>query len=372
MKNSIILIRNKILGGLYRATLKPIFFHYDPEDIHDVMIKFGSYLGRYKITQWKINILYGYKNKKLEQEISGIKFPNPIGLSAGFDKNAELVDIISCVGFGYSEVGSITALPCGGNPKPRLWRLPKSKGLVVYYGLKNDGATIIAKDLFHKKIKVPIGTSIAMTNNDENIDINNAIKDYCITFKSFAHIGAYTTINISCPNTCGGQPFIEPEALKLLLTEIDKIETSKPVLIKLSPDLPFDKIDELIIIAKEHRVHGIICTNLTKKRDTPLLRDNNIPNHGGISGLPVQKLSDEMIAHIYKKEGKRFIIIGSGGIFTAEDAYRKIRLGASLLQIITGMIYEGPQVISEINRGLAILLTRDGYKNISEVIGIDA
>jgi dihydroorotate dehydrogenase len=201
------------------------------------------------------------------------------------------------------------------------------------------------------------------------MELNTAVGDYAKAFTSFTDIGHYFTINISCPNAEGGQPFVDADKLHILLDSLDKIYTSKPVFIKLSPDITLEKVDTILDVAKKHRVHGIIVTNLTKKRDNPAILDLNIPAHGGISGKPVQSMSDDLIAHIYKRESGRFVIIGCGGIFTAEDAYRKIRLGATLLQLITGMIYQGPQVIGEINRGIVRLLSRDGYANISEAIG---
>lgn len=360
---------------LYKKIAKPIFFARDPESVHDSMVRLGSVFGRIGITRFLIKKSFSYSNPKLEQTILGIKFKNPIGLAAGFDKNAELTRIMGEVGFAFEEVGSITGNVCPGNPKPRLWRLPESEALVVYYGLKNDGCEVISKrllkDLIRKKSDLVVGTSVAMTNCKENLDTDLAIKDYAKAFASLFDIGDYFTINISCPNTMGGQPFVDADKTDKLLNVIDQIQTNKPIFIKLSPDITVGQVDNLLDVAKKHRVHGIITTNLTKKRDNPKIKDSNVPNVGGISGKPVQEMSDDLISYIYKREGKRFVIIGCGGVFSAEDAYRKIRNGASLIQMITGMIYQGPQTIGEINRGLVNLLERDGLKNISEAVGMD-
>ena len=372
VKENIVGLRNKVTHCLYVSILKPIFFRYDPENIHDRMIAFGKSLGRHSISRVGAKMLFGYSNDKLVQNILGMTFRNPIGLAAGFDKNAELTDIIPDVGFGFEEVGSITGNPCHGNPRPRLWRLPDSRGLVVYYGLKNDGASRISNRLKHKTFHNIIGTSVAMTNCSENLDISNAVADYAKAFKSFVNIGDYFTVNISCPNAEGGQTFIAPYKLDYLLDIIDEIETKKPVFIKLSPDISFKEVDEILDIARKHRIDGIITTNLTKKRANEKIIDEDVPSKGGISGKPVQDLSDKLLSYIYKREKDRFVLIGCGGIFSAADAYKKIRLGASLIQMITGMIFEGPQVVSEINRGLVELLKRDGFKNISEAIGVDA
>lgn len=355
---------------LYKNLLKPIFFAFDPEDVHDRMIAVGKFIGKYSITRFKSRVMFGFSNESLVQTVSGIEFKNPVGLSAGFDKDAELLNTIPSVGFGFEEVGSITGSPCLGNPRPRLWRLKKSEGLVVYYGLKNRGADEIEKRLKNKKFEIPFGTNIAMTNCSDNLDTSKAVLDYAKSFKIFANIGDYFTVNVSCPNAQGGQPFMDPEKLHILLSELDKIETKKPVFVKISPDISFVEMDNILNVLKNHRVDGIICTNLTKKKDNPLIKDV-LPNVGGVSGKPVRDMSDALISYIYKKEGKRFTIIGVGGIFNAEDAYRKIRKGASLAELITGMIFEGPQLISEINQGLVELLKKDGFSNISEAVGAD-
>ena len=184
-------------------------------------------------------------------------------------------------------------------------------------------------------------------------------------------IGAYITVNISCPNACAGQPFVEPENLEKLFDRLDRIPTEKPVFIKISPDIEFEQIDALLAVANRHRVDGIVCTNLTKKRDNPNIIDEEVPSSGGLSGKVVDDMSDKIIEHVYKHYSQRFVVIGSGGVFSAEDAYRKIRLGASLIQLITGMVFEGPQLIGAINRGLVRLLERDGFTAISDVIGVD-
>ncbi len=372
MKNLITKCRNAFIHFCYVAVLKPIYFRMDPENVHDRMTAFGVKLGRYKAMRAISRAAFGYSNKRLEQKILGMIFANPIGLAAGFDKNAELTQILPSVGFGFEEVGSITGYACQGNAKPRLWRLKESKGLVVYYGLKNDGCDAISARLRDLRFENRIGTSVAMTNCKDNLDIEKAVQDYAKAFRAFVEIGDYFTLNVSCPNAEGGQTFMDSVKLDRLLTEIDRIPTDKPVFIKLSPDISFEALDSILEVAKKHRIHGIITTNLTKKRNNPLIVDENVPVVGGVSGKPVQDLSDKLLSYIHKKEKSRFVLIGCGGIFTAEDAYKKIRAGASLVQMITGMIFEGPQVISEINRGLVKLLDRDGFNNVNEAVGVDA
>jgi dihydroorotate dehydrogenase len=381
------LYRNKIIHGLYLGVLKPIFFLQDPEMVHDYMIRVGAVLGKYSWSKAVTKGLFDYESKNLSQDILGMHFKNPMGLSAGFDKDAELTSILPSVGFGFTEVGSITGERCEGNPKPRLWRLPKSESLVVYYGLKNDGCEEIAKRLKGKHFDFPVGISVAATNCGENLDAENAVKDFAKAFRFMEPIGDYITVNISCPNAEGGQSFVNPQKLDYLFNILDEIPTKKPIFVKIPPDLSYSELDAVLDVIYQHRIDGIVCTNLTKKRDNPKIVakivDENVPKVGGISGKVIKDLSDDVLLYISKKESrnrkdmkdgrrrKKFVLIASGGVFTAEDAYKKIRLGASLVQMITGMIYEGPQIIGEINRGLVELLKKDGFTNISQAIGAD-
>lgn len=350
-----------VVEFLYKNILKPFFFLFDPEFVHDGMILTGQILGSNFLTRKMTSLFFSYSNPSLEQTILGIKFKNPIGLSAGFDKDALLTDILPSVGFGFEEVGSITGEFCSGNPKPRLWRLKDLKSLIVYYGLKNNGCKEIAKKLKNKKFTIPIGTSIAKTNCADTVDTDKGITDYIKAFKAFSDIGAYFTINISCPNAYGGLPFTDNKKLDKLLTQTDKIKTKKPIFLKMSPDLTDKELEGILDVAAKHKVDGFVCSNLTK--------NSKMAEKGGLSGKLVEDLANELISKVYKKTKGKYIIIGCGGVFSAEDAYKKIKLGASLVQLITGMIFEGPQLIGEINRGLVKLLQKDGYNNISEAVG---
>lgn len=363
MYNLIIKIRNWKIRQLYKFILKPILFKFDPEFVHDRFSAAGVLIGGNIVTRFASSLMFGYEHKMLAQEIYGINFKNPIGLSAGFDKNAILTKVIPTVGFGFEEIGSVTGLQCAGNPKPRLWRHTDQQSLRVYYGLKNNGAAEIAGRLRGQKFRIPIGISIAKTNCLATVDTALAIADYKKAMLAFDDIGDYLTINISCPNTFGGQPFTDPirfEALlKGLLTSIDH----KPVFIKLSPDLSKSELLELLEVASRYRVDGVICSNLTKIHNE---------GSGGLSGKVVTEKSLKAIKIIRKYYQNRFTIIAVGGIFNADDAYSAIKAGASLIQLITGMIYGGPQTISEINLGLVERLKKDGFKNIKEAIGTNA
>ncbi len=363
--------RNQLERFVYTHVAKPFFFKRDPELVHDQIGSMGAALGKNVIGRNVTRAFFGYTHPMLVQKITGIDFANPVGLAAGFDKNARLIGILPEVGFGWMEIGSVTARPCAGNPKPRLFRLPESGALVVNYGLMNDGCDAISSRIAEDEFMLPVGTSLAPTNDAKTMDYKEAIADYLYSYEKFAYIGAYTTLNLSCPNTCNDQPFTDPTKLKELLDAVAKVPTNKPLFLKLSPDLPFAKLDQLLAVAKAGGVTGVICSNLTKNRNNSAIKEKVLPEKGGISGHVVSELSDKMIAHVARQWGKSFTIVGCGGVFTAEDAYRKIRLGASLIQMVTGMIYEGPQVVSSINCGLVTLLHRDGFSSIQDAVGVD-
>lgn len=374
--------RDALNTVFYKHVLKPIFFTMDPEVVHDRMTAVGKTLGKFALGRWLTRWSFFSNSASLHQNLGGMRFYSPIGLAAGFDKNAELVGVLPQLGFGFAELGSVTGEKCSGNPKPRLWRLKKSEALVVYYGLKNDGAEVIAERLKKSLAKVRktklgrrfiFGLSVAKTNCQATVDRQAGISDYAKAYRLLRDQADYITVNISCPNAFGGQPFTDAESLEALLKELDKLYIDgKPVLIKLSPDLTVDQIDQILEVAECHRVDGFICTNLTKNRDNAKIIDEVVPEKGGISGKVVAGMSDDLIAYVYRKTGGKKIIVGVGGIFSAQDAYNKIRLGANLVQLITGMIFEGPALISRINLGLADLLKKDGFKHISEAVGVDA
>jgi dihydroorotate dehydrogenase subfamily 2 len=386
MKNCAIATRNAVIGALYRNILKPVLFLIDAEKIHESFIRIGSILGATGFGRACTRALFGYKDRTLEQDILNIHFNNPIGLAAGFDYEGRLTNIMGSVGMGFSTVGTITNLPYGGNPKPRLSRLVKSKSLLVNKGFKNMGISATLKYLRATmnrsngtkinggKFLLPIGMSIGKTNTLDITTQEQAIDDICSAFKEVEHAGlpfSYYELNISCPNLQGNVEFYRPEHLEQLLKSVFAVRLSKPVFIK----MPIVKTNEetlamLEVIAKSPAA-GIVIGNL---QDDP---------RGKLSGMPTQKRSDELIRLAYEKYGgksiastgrnnsRRLVIIGCGGVFSAEDAYRKIRLGASLVQMITGMIFEGPQAISEINRGISRFLARDGFAYVSQAIGAD-
>lgn len=363
---------NLIIQFFYKYFLRPILFKFDPEDVHKLFVRVGGILGAFDFTRKLTARLFKYGNPILEQKILGIHFKNPIGLAAGYDKNGVTTNIMSEVGYGFMEVGSITNKSFKGNPRPRLWRLPKSRGLVVYYGLMNQGADKIAARLEKQKFRFPIFINIAKTNNRGLIG-KKGNDDYAACFKRIRDLGDAIVINVSCPNVSHETSHMDAETLDDLLAKIDKIRAHKPIFLKIASDLTHSDIDEMLKIADKHKINGFVVANLAKDwTKIPVVKNEITPQmKGGISGKPAETLSNALIAEIYRKTRGKYIIIGSGGVFAAEDAYLKIRLGANLVEVLTGMIFEGPTAIGGINRGLVKLLRRDGFKNISEAIGAD-
>jgi len=359
---SVVSFRDRINRFFYRNIIKRICFKLDAENVHNFFIKAGKFLGRHFLTKKAVSLAFYYQRPILEQDILGIHFKNPVGLSAGFDKNAELVDILGDVGFGFAEIGSITARACEGNKGKRLDRVSKDRSLWVNFGLNNKGVKEIVSRLNGREANIPLGISIAKTNCKETVNVQSGVEDYILSLIESKNIGNYIDLNISCPNAYGGQPFSNPKLYEMLLKEVYKLKIAKPVFVKLSPDLDKKAIDKILDISYKYKISGFVCSNLTKKH-----RFGN----GGLSGKPVEELANNLLKYIYKKTKGDFLLIGVGGIFSAEDAYKKIRLGASLVELITGMIYNGPNIISEINRGLVRLLKRDGFSNIGEAVGAD-
>lgn len=364
-----------LIEFIYIYIVKSLLFLFDPELVHDRFIKFGKYLSKIKFARWILESLFcSTKNQILEQNIKNIVFSSPIGLAAGFDKNADLINIIPCLGFGHGEFGSVTKYAYEGNPKPRLKRFPQIKSIWVNYGLKNIGVDKIIKRFENIKYKNFVyGISIAKTNSPDTCDENNAIKDYIYSYK-LANENPniqYITINISCPNTFGGEPFTTHEKLDKLLFKVSTIFKKKLIFIKMPisiSDLEFEQLLDVII---KYQIDGVIIGNLQKDKSflQSITSDQVVISKGGLSGKPTFDRSNELISLTYKKYGDRLIIIGCGGVFSAEDAYEKVKRGASLIQMITGMIYNSPSIIAKINLKLKKLIQNDGYTSITEAIG---
>ncbi|CAN5352517.1 quinone-dependent dihydroorotate dehydrogenase [soil metagenome] len=337
--------------------IRPILFKFDSEFIHDVMTKIGEFSERFT---WLVRILFDYKNDNLKKEVLGIKFENPIGLSAGFDYDGHLAKVMKYVGFGFNTIGTVTYTSYEGNAKPRLGRLPKSQSLLVNKGFKSEGAVAIAKRLDKKNLKNhTIGISIG--------DRSGSIDDIIKTFQIFAKKSyvKYFELNISCPNIPATDAFTNPINFTKLVRKIKTLKLKQTIFVKMPNDLPagrqelaFKKSDELVNIAIKNGIKGFIFSNLVKDRTNKAFDKNEIKKFkdfkGNFSGKPTFENSNKLIKHTRKKFGNKIAIIGTGGIFNATDTKIKLDAGADLVQLITGLIYEGPQLIGKINKELAL------------------
>lgn len=359
---------------VYTRVAKPVFFHIDPETVHTKIVGLGEKIGSQKIMKAVTKFLIYKDEPELKQNIAGINFTDPVGLAAGFDYEARLTQTLSPWGFGFQTVGTITNNPCEGNPKPMLGRLPKSKSLMVNKGFRNLGAEATIAKLSKLSFEIPVGISIGMTNTLKLKTQKESIGDIISAFKKFEKSklkGAYYELNISCPNLSGNITFYPPKNLEELLKEIDKLKLQKPLFMKMPIEKSDKEVLEMLKVIAKHSPSGVIFGNLQKDRKNKALVQTEVAQFktGNFSGKPTFERSNELIKLAYKNYGKRLVIIGCGGIFSSEDAYKKIVLGASLLQLITGMIYEGPSLIMQINFGLGELLKKDGYTHISQAVG---
>ncbi len=337
----------------YTRILKPIFFKFDPEFMHDFMVFWGEVFGAFAPARWLISLVWGYSGKDISKVVDGVRYERPVLLSAGFDTDGRLSRILPSISFGGEEVGSVTARPCEGNAKPRLTRLIRNNSLVVWKGLRNEGARKIAEQLLHKKTPKDfvVGISVAQTNDEKVRDAESGLEDYYQTFKIMNErgVGDYYTINISCPNTFGGETFAKPDLLTRLLTKLSTVPCTKPRYIKMPINLEWNAFNELLKIIDQFGYEGVVIGNLNKKySDLDFPEDAPKEWRGGLSGKPCFELSNELIRKTRTEYGARFTIIGVGGIFSPEDALAKFRAGADLVQLITGMIFEGPGFIKRI------------------------
>jgi dihydroorotate dehydrogenase len=369
-------IARNVTKHSYARIAKPILFRQKPDTVHEGLIKTARALQRIPLLRSAPG-LWQYQHPMLRQTVLGIEFNNPVGLAAGFDKNFDMISLMKRVGFGYMTGGSVTAQPCDGNPKPWFYRLPNSKSLVVHAGLPNPGVQRVVRAILQYPAKVfddfPLVVSVAKTNSRETKGDDGAIEDYCASLKLLEERQACQIyeINISCPNTYGGEPFTTPARLELLLARVDELALSRPIVLKMPIDLGWSEFEALAAVAVRHAsIKGLTIGNLLKDRSKAQLSDELSSDvKGGLSGRVTRDLSTELIRATYRRFGDRFVIIGVGGVASAEDAYEKICAGATLVELITAMIFEGPQVVGDINSGLVQLLRADGHASIADAVG---
>lgn len=371
-------ILRTIFQWKYRYLIKPVLFLFPADHVHELFLSFGRYLSRFIFLRRLLAWLWRFDDPSLEQTLGGLHFRNPIGLSAGFDYRADLAELTPAIGFGFASIGTLTLGAYAGNPRPMLGRLPKSRALLVNKGFKNEGvATVLARLQASPPSGGIRGVSIGATNRAYP-DFAAMIEEVVVAFRHAETVPYfdYYELNVSCPNLLNvknlERTLASPAGLEEILQALAPLELKRPVFIKLPLERTETELGELIDTARPFAfVTGLICANLAKDRSNPAFDYEEIRSagQGNFSGKPTERKSNNLLETAYLLAGERFILIGVGGVFTAEDAYRKILAGASLVQLITGMIYEGPQAIGAINAGLAKRLKRDGYRNITEAVG---
>jgi len=340
--------------------LRPFLFKINPETAHSLAInalKFGN------IASIKIN-----KSPRIETSIFNEKIHSPIGVAAGFDKNAEVYNSLFNLGFGFVEVGTVTPKPQFGNPRPRVFRLEEDEALINRLGFNNQGCEEISLRIKKNKPKGLLGINIG-----PNKDSSDRIKDYTTCLKKFINLASYITINISSPNTENLRDFHKTSELnnliKAILEEKNNSNSSTPIAVKISPDLSSNQVEKISQILIDNKIETIIISNSTDRNREGLTNMNRFEK-GGLSGKPIEKISNRIINEFYNLVGKQIKIIGVGGVDSAKSAYEKILSGATLVQLYTGMVYRGPRIAAQINNGLIKILEQEGINNINDVVGL--
>ena len=340
---------------MYKVVLKPVFFLFPPETIHHIVFKLIKFFCKIPGIPAILKRCYTIKDKRLERKLFGLTFPNPVGLAAGFDKDAKLFDELGYFGFGFIEIGTLTPKAQPGNEKPRMFRLPKDEALINRMGFNNGGANAAVERLRNRKTSILIGGNIGknkVTPNEE------AVLDYEKCFHELVNHVDYFVVNVSSPNTPNLRALQEKEPLTKLLNRVKELNSNekqpRPILLKIAPDLSNEQLDDIISIMKDTKIDGLIATNTTIDRSNLKTDKTKVEamGAGGLSGKPLTKRSTEVIKYLSDKSCRSFPIIAVGGIHTGADAIEKLNAGASLVQIYTGFIYEGPGIVKRINKEL--------------------
>jgi dihydroorotate dehydrogenase len=354
--------------------IRPALFALDAESAHRIALRAAGTADAAGLTRLRSS----YTHPSLRQDMLGMRFPNPVGIAAGLDKNAEHCRFWQFLGCGFAEVGSVTGRPSVGNARPRAFRLPADRAIVNRMGLNNEGATRVKPRLAaaHRALSMPLGINIAKTN-DPSLTGQLAVDDFVFSFRTLAGSADYVTLNVSCPNTEDGKTFEEPAALDHLLSEIMSVRRGTapdvPVLVKFSP-IGFDsevELGRLLEVALKHQVHGFVATNTTPERAGLTSRADLVAGvgPGGLSGRPLAERANRAMRMLYRITGGEALLVGVGGIDSPESAFERIASGASLIQVYTGLVYEGPGLLRRIARSLRLMVERAGFSNISEAVG---
>ncbi|MDO6812378.1 quinone-dependent dihydroorotate dehydrogenase [Tenacibaculum soleae] len=340
---------------MYKILIRPIFFLFDPEKIHYFTFSLVKFMTKIPFVASIFRGLYQVNDKKLERNLFGLTYKNPVGLAAGFDKNAVLYNELANFGFGFVEIGTVTPKGQAGNPKKRLFRLKDDQGIINRMGFNNEGLAIAIEQLKKNKGKIIIGGNIGK-NTDTAPE--NYTEDYIACFKGLHPYVDYFVLNVSCPNVGSHAKLDDVEYLQELITEVQQLNTKeavqKPILLKIAPDLNNQQLDEIIELVAKTKIDGVIASNTSVNRDNLKASKEILQEigNGGVSGQPVKEKSTKVIKYLADNSNKAFPIIGVGGIHSEKDALDKINAGADLVQIYTGFIYEGPSLVKRINKAI--------------------
>lgn len=371
------------MSWFYRTVVRPVLFAQDAEAIHGQMLQALGWAGRHEIACDALHSFYGAP--PLPVELFGLSFPNPVGLAAGMDKRAEAVPAWAAMGFGHVELGTVTWLAQPGNPSPRIFRVIPDEAVVNRMGFNNEGALALAEALkewrqLRRWPKTPVGISLGKS---KVTPLEAAAEDYAQSFRALREQADFFVVNVSSPNTPNLRQLQDRAALELIFAALREVQDSplasglppaapKPILVKVAPDLTFEAIDEVLQLVEQCRIAGVVATNTTITR--PQTADADVgrlyAETGGLSGKPLRARSTEVVRHIHRQTKGRVPIIGVGGVFTADDAWEKITAGASLVQVYTGLVFEGPGAVSDIVTGLQARLQQAGLKQVSEAVGV--
>jgi len=366
-------------GAFYRTAVRPLLFRMDPERVHTLAIRGCALAAAIPGVPRLAQAALGFSHPSLRQTIAGIPFENPVGLAAGFDKNGQAIGLLGSFGFGHVEIGSISAFPSVGNPRPRLFRVPADRTIIVAYGVPNEGADAVAERLAKSHCAVPLGVNLVKTNDAScpNTD-EGVLSDYAQAFARLQSHASYITINMSCPNSASDRDFFDdPGRIRALFERLASVGPKVPVFLKLKPARDPAVLREIVRLADAHSYIAGFGINLPSGKPPELTftapRETWAHLPGAVSGRPVETMINANLRMLREITGSRsrYALIAAGGVFTAEDAYRKIRLGASLVQLYTAMVYFGPGVVKSILQGLVHLLERDGFRTVSEAVGVD-
>ncbi len=371
------------MSWIYRQFIRPVLFSRDSEAIHNQTMRILSRIGRSPDFCDALRTLYGTPD--LPVSTFGLNFPSPIGLAAGMVKQGEAVPVWECLGFGFCELGGITRYGQPGNPTPRMFRITEKQALINRMGFNNPGAEVFSTALQAWKDRNqwpnhPVGINLGKTKTTE---LGNAAEDYAASFHQLVGLADFFVINVSSPNTPNLRKLQDRKHLEEILKELQKENrsfkkrthsTEKPILVKISPDLSWNALDEILELIEDSGIQGIVATNTTVHREGEVSERTRdlYSQEGGLSGAPLASRSTEVIRHIYRQTNGRLPIIGVGGVFSADDAWEKITSGATLVQIYTGLVYEGPSLLREIVRGLENKLEENGLEKIEDAVGIQA